>query len=323
MRIGVTLDTGPNAEGALIERALESMGEVTFLPADDQLPSRLDAARPDIVLNLARGAGAPERRLHVPAFLEYFAIPFSGSDSVTHATCVARGRMKSTLASHGVPTASYAIVHSLTQLAPYARRAFPFAVRRDRGVSSCFATLIAHDFDELESIVAELLSASSEPILIERFLPGESFVCGILGNGDSAVMLPALGVSNDPFAPSVTASTAIPLSADGLAEEVEAIALRAFHALGCRDVARVDIRLSDTGVPNVCAVDPIPALAVAGDGGLLTAARAAGLADEELVQRCLLLAAERVGLAIPSAPLLARLARRTPASGARIRRVAS
>ncbi|MBK8058373.1 MAG: hypothetical protein IPK33_11025 [Gemmatimonadetes bacterium] len=231
--------------------------------------------------------------------------------------------MKSTLASHGVPTASYAIVHSLTQLAPYARRAFPFAVRRDRGVSSCFCHTHRPRLRRVGVDRRELLGASSEPILIERFLPGESFVCGILGNGDSAVMLPALGVSNDPFAPSVTASTAIPLSADGLAEEVEAIALRAFHARGCRDVARVDIRLSDTGVPNVCAVDPIPALAVAGDGGLLTAARAAGLADEELVQRCLLLAAERVGLAIPSAPLLARLARRTPASGARIRRVAS
>lgn len=319
MRIGVTFDAGPNEEHVLIERALASMGDVTFLPADDHLPVKLEADRPDIVLNLTRGADALERRLHVPAFLEYFAIPFSGSDSVTHATCVARGRMKATLAAHGVPTASYAVIDSLEQLAPYARRAFPFAIRRDRGVSSCFATLIAHDFDELESIVAELLDASSEPIMIERFLPGESFSCGILGNGASATMLPAVSVPNDPFAATPSASAGRPLSMDGLAEEVEHIALRAFHALGCRDLARVDIRLSDTGVPNVCAVDPIPALAVEGERALLTAARAAGLGDEELVQRCLLLAAERVGLLVPTAPSLARLARRTPSAGARMR----
>lgn len=319
MRIGVTFDAGPNEERVLIERALASMGEVTFLPADDHLPVKLEADRPDIVLNLTRGADALERRLHVPAFLEYYAIPFSGSDSVTHATCVARGRMKAALAAHGVPTASYAVIDSLEQLAPYARRAFPFAIRRDRGVSSCFATLIAHDFDELESIVAELLDASSEPIMIERFLPGESFSCGILGNGASATMLPAVSVPNDPFAASPSGSAGLPLSMDGLAEEVEAIALRAFQALGCRDLARVDIRLSDTGVPNVCAVDPIPALAVEGERALLTAARAAGLGDEELVQRCLLLAAERVGLRMPTAPSLARLARRTPSAGARMR----
>ena len=125
MRIGVTVDGTPNEEGDLVERALRPLGEIHFLAADATLPSRLEAARPDIVLNLARGEGRPERRLHVSAFLEYFAIPFSGSDSVTHATCVARTRMKAALAAHGVPTASYAVIDRPAQLEPYARRAFP------------------------------------------------------------------------------------------------------------------------------------------------------------------------------------------------------
>jgi len=323
MRIGVTVDGTPNEEGVVVERALRSLGDIHFLTADATLPARLEVERPDIVLNLARGEGNPERRLHVSAFLEYFAIPFTGSDSVTHATCVARARMKAALAAHGVPTASYAVIDRPSQLAPYARRAFPVSVRRERGVSSCHATLIAHDYDELESIVAELFGVSPEPVLIERFLPGESFACGILGNGTTAVMLPAVGIPNDPFAPTATSTGGVPLCADGLAEEVESIALRAFHALGCRDVARIDIRLSDSGVPNVCAVDTNPSLTRAGDQALVTAARAAGLAEEELVQRCLLLAAERCGVNMPSAPPLPRLARRTPTAGTRIRSLAS
>jgi len=323
MRIGVTVDGTPNEEGDLVERALRPLGEIHFLAADATLPSRLEAARPDIVLNLARGEGRPERRLHVSAFLEYFAIPFSGSDSVTHATCVARTRMKAALAAHGVPTASYAVIDRPAQLEPYARRAFPVSVRRERGVSSCHATLIAHDYDELESIVSELFAVSAEPVLIERFLPGDSFACGILGNGAGAVMLPAIGIPNDPFAAMPTHAAGVPLCADGLAEEVESIALRAFHALGCRDLARIDIRLSDSGVPNVCAVDTNPSITRAGDQALVTAARAAGLAEEELVQRCLLLAAERCGVRLPAAPPLPRLARRTPTAGTRMRSLAS
>jgi D-alanine-D-alanine ligase len=315
MQIGVTCDAEPNEEHALVARALEAMGRPVLLPADESLPLRLRELRPEIVLNLARGRGTPERRLHVPALLEYLAIPFSGSDAVTHATCVARPRLKATLAAHGIPTSGFAVIDTLAQLAPFARRAFPVAVRRVRGVDSCFATLVAHDFDELESIAATLLEAAREPILIERFLPGDSFACSVLGNGDHAVALPVVAVPNDPFAASAASApgTALPSPAridDGLAEEIETLALRTVRALGCRDLARVDVRLSDAGVPNVCSVEPLPPFGHGDGGTTASAAQAAGLAAEELVQRCLVLAAERSGLGVPHAPAFPRLPRR-------------
>lgn len=112
MRIGVTCDAEPNEERALVARALAAVGTPVLLAADDTLPARLGEARPDIVLNLTRGRAAPERRLHVPALLESMAIPFSGSDAVTHATCVSRSRFKTILASHGIPTAGFAVISS-------------------------------------------------------------------------------------------------------------------------------------------------------------------------------------------------------------------
>ena len=320
-RIGLTFDTESDEERVLTAHALEAIGDVLFLEANDSLPAQLQLQRPDIVLNLARGGDAPARRLHVPSFLEYFDIPYIGSDAVTHAMCVERPRMKQALAYHGIRSAGFTVVDSLSQLAPFAHRTFPVAIRRARGVSSCFALLLAHDFDELESIASELLSASTESILVEPFLAGESFACTILGNGDDAVSLPIVRVANDDLVPPASRRHECPARiSDGLAEDIETIAIRAFFALNCRDVARVDIRLDDRGVPNVCAVDPLPSFAPGSAGGVvLPASRAAGLDDDEMVQRCLLLAADRVGLDVPKAPVFSRLFRRTPPGGTRVR----
>lgn len=319
MRIGVAFDEGPNDEGDLAALALAPLGEVVPIPASDNMAFRLREARPDIVLNLARGNGSPERRLQVPASLEQLAIPFCGSGSATHSACVERPRLKAALAARGIPTASASVVESLDQLAPFRHRAFPVAIRSARGVSSCFATLVAHDFDDLEAIAAELRAASDEPILIERFLPGESFACVILGNGAESVALPVVSVPNDPYAARPSAHAVQPVRiAHGLAEDIASIAMRAFVALQCRDVARIDIRLSDAGVPHVCGVDPVPGVTSAGDGAMVSAASAAGFDNRELVQRILLVAAAREGLRIPLAPALRRISRHTPPSAHRL-----
>lgn len=313
MRIGVAFDEGPNDDGALAAVALGALGEVVPIPAGRGVADRLRAARADIVLNLARGDGSPERCLEVPTSLEQLGIPFCGSGSATHSICVERPRLKDTLAARGIPTGGATVVDAPERLAPFRHRAFPVAIRRARGVSSCYATLVAHDFGELESIVAELRAASNEPVLIERFLPGESFACTVLGNGAESIALPIVSVPNDPYATTPSAHAVHPVRiAHGLAEDIASIAMRTFAALHCRDVARVDIRLSDAGIPHVCGVDPVPSFGSDGDGAMASAAHAAGLDQQELVQRCLLVAAAREGIRIPLAPALRRIPRHTP-----------
>jgi D-alanine-D-alanine ligase len=76
--------------------------------------------------------------------------------------------------------------------------------------------------------------------------------------------------------------------------------LRAYRVLGCRDWARVDVRLDADGVPNIVEVNPLPGILPdpADNSCLPKAARAAGLSYEELIQNCLLHAAERNGLSM-------------------------
>jgi D-alanine-D-alanine ligase len=307
-----------------MRRALGALGDVVPLLADDHLAGAIFESRPDIVVHVPGGEASPSRRLHVAAFLEYYDIPFLGSDALTQATCLQRARMKESLAYHGVSTPDFAVLGRREQLAAVARLGFPSAVRPARGRYGASPALVAHDADELRDIADALFAATpDEGLLVERVLPGDAFACTILGNGDESVILPLVMLDRLPD-DQTTAAGSAPVRrvtahvSEGLGEAIESVALRAWHALGLRDMARIDVQLNEAGVPSVRGIDPLPSLSGDDpDGSVFAASRAAGLDDHELVQRCLVIAARRAGVELPQAPRFARLPRRTPPGGIR------
>ena len=72
-----------------------------------------------------------------------------------------------------------------------------------------------------------------------------------------------------------------PLTDDELGA-LEAASLAAFAALGCRDVARIDFRIDERGVPYFLECNPLPGLAP-GFGDLTFIAAAAGISYEGLI----------------------------------------
>jgi D-alanine-D-alanine ligase len=62
---------------------------------------------------------------------------------------------------------------------------------------------------------------------------------------------------------------------------VKDIALRAYEIMGCRDYARVDLRLSKTGKPYVLEVNPNPD--ISSDSGFIRSSRAQGFAFNEVI----------------------------------------
>src|SRR3954470_17252170 len=111
---------GPETIDA-VENALSALGKVIRLEADEDFPSRLRAARPDIVFNIAEGLVGVNREAHVPAICEFFGIPYSGSDPFTLSLCLDKARTKEALAFHGVPTAPFAVARSVDDLQRIAR----------------------------------------------------------------------------------------------------------------------------------------------------------------------------------------------------------
>ncbi|HKW49378.1 MAG TPA: hypothetical protein VJN70_18130, partial [Gemmatimonadaceae bacterium] len=143
------------------------------------------------------------------------------------------------------------------------------------------------------------------------------FTCGVLGNGAEARVLPIVGMNFDslpsgsvpiygfeakwiwdrPDSPLDIFACPAPLS-EALRTAIERVVLRAYRVLGCRDWARIDVRLDADGVPNVVEINPLPGILPdpADNSCLPKAARAAGLSYDELIQSCLLQAAERCGV---------------------------
>jgi D-alanine-D-alanine ligase len=320
-----------------VARALAAHGTVIRLEADERFPERLRAERPDIVFNIAEGLHGANREAHVPAICEFYGIPYSGSDPFTLSLCLDKARTKETLAFHGVATAPFAVVRDRQELAMLVdrlsarRRATPSAPESGRSLSFPLFVKPVHEGsskgiternlcrapNELASTAAFLLDTYAQPVLVEEFLPGAEFTCAVLGNGASARVLPLVGMNfgslpdgalpiygfeakwlwDRPENPleMFECPARIP---EALRAAIEAVTLRAYHVLGCRDWSRIDVRLDQAGVPNVVEVNPLPGILPNPEDNSCfpKAARAAGLGYDQLIQRCLRLAADRHGI---------------------------
>jgi D-alanine-D-alanine ligase len=308
---------------AAVERALSAFGEVIRLEADEDFPERLRDARPDIVFNIAEGRHGPNREAHVPAICEFYGIPYTGSDPFTLSLCLDKARTKEVLAARGVGTPAYFVAASVSDVAANAGRlAFPvFAKPIHEGSSKgVFASNFCRDAAELKERVGLLLERYEQPVLVEEFLTGAEFTCGVLGNGAEARVLPIVAIRFDTLpegavpvygyeAKWVWDTPENPLEifecpaaiSDELREKIESVTLAAYNAVGCRDWTRLDVRLDAAGEPHVLEINPLPGILPdpKENSCLPKAARAAGIGYDELIQACLIAGARRQGVRLP------------------------
>ena len=312
-----------------VASALSTYGTVVRLEATPDFPERLRAERPDLVFNIAEGLHGTNREAHVPAICEFFDVPYSGSDPFTLSLCLHKAKTKDFLSAHGIPTAPYVLIESCGQLETLLRNEhprfplppsrFPLFIKPVQEGSSKGITErnFVRTFDELDEQVRHLLDAYYQPVIVETFLPGAEFTCGVLGNGTNARVLPLVGMNFGSLPPGsvpiygyeakwVWDVPSDPLDIfecpapidPRLQSQIEDVVLRAYRVLGCRDWSRIDVRLDAAGIPNIVEVNPLPGILPdpADNSCLPKAARAAGLSYDALIQAALCHAAERAGI---------------------------
>ncbi|MEM2122533.1 MAG: ATP-grasp domain-containing protein [Candidatus Bathyarchaeia archaeon] len=304
-----------------VKNALARFHEVDLIEADESAYTRFLKARPDIVFNIAEGLRGPYREAFIPSILEFLQIPYTGSGPLTLSICLDKSLTKQMLSYHGVPTPEFRVASSTREVNEVIEGwvFYPCIVKPVHEGSSIgvWNDSVVEDPSQLSSRLKRAISRYRQPAIVERLLPGREFTVGILGNGRQAKALPIIEIRFDslpegskpvysyeakwiwdtPIKPLDIFEC--PAQVDGkLSRNIEGAALAAYKILGCRDWARIDIRLDERDVPNVLEVNPLPGILPdpRDNSCMPKAARAAGMEYNELILTVLEIACRRYGM---------------------------
>ncbi len=284
-----------------IQDALRALGYETsiFNMSDDldRFLAYLKAMQPDVIFNMVECLGDNAiHEMHVAGIYELLGISYTGSGPWTLGTCLNKARTKEILLHNGIPTARFMLIGDAAQLAADdLKLSFPIIVKpsaEDASVGIDNKSIV-NTIAELKERVQLIVKEFGEDALIEEYIEGRELNVAILGN-DPPLVLPIseIDFSKLPSGyPKIVTYEAKWM--DGTAEykgtqgicpaslnsevekEVRDVALRAYKLMGCRDYARVDIRLSKNMKPYVLEVNPNPDLS--DDAGYFRSARTHGL----------------------------------------------
>ena len=203
---------------------------------------------------------------HVQQILEDAGIPFTGSDSVASRLAFSKSAAKERFIQNSVPTPAYVLIHESDSAARIQQLAnalgFPLAVKPD-GQGSSLGVTIVRTPEELPQALARCFHF--DPFgLLEVAIDGTEWTLGVL-DGEP---LPLIQIETgrgffDYEAKYEDDDTrylfefAFPTS---VIKAIENAGRRAYEALGCRGLARVDLRLDRFHEPWLLEVNTIPGM---------------------------------------------------------------
>jgi len=293
----------------LIATAFEAEGHtVTMLGGGRDFLGKILHEKLDFVFNIAEGRGTyRSRESQVPSILEMLDIPYSGSDPQCLAICLDKPLTKKLVASEGVSTPTWRAINDRQELSQIDLRRFPFPAiikpAYEGSSKGIRLTSLVEDARQANEVIENLLDKYHQPAMIEKVILGDEVTVGVIGNSPPKV----LGVMrilpkqrNGYFLYTLEVKRNYLELVDyecpaGLEEKVlqriQASSLKAFQALGCRDFARLDFRISTSGVPYFLEINPLPGLGDYSD--LVIMAKKMGWSHRQLISAVLNSALER------------------------------
>ena len=288
---------GPSAErevslrsGAGVVKALRSIGH-TVVELDPKTPNWILPPDTGIVC-LAPLHGTYGEDGTVQRQLEKLGAIYTGCGSEASRIAFDKFLTKKKCIEAGVPTAKFIVVHSEKTLLPKNLQ-LPLVVKPVRQGSSVGLQFVERA-EDWQNALAEAFKFDSE-VLVEEKIIGRETTVGILDGEALPIVEVRPKVGSYDYRNKYTAGNTeyfCPADFDlTTTKKIQAAALGAFHAIGGRDCARVDVMVRPNGEPIVLEVNTLPGMT---ETSLLPkAAAAAGLSYEELCQRMIDMALER------------------------------
>jgi len=300
-------------EVSVLEEAVRGQGHpvsnVAVVGAD--LQSCLHAYDPSqhVVLNWCEQIpGVPRSEAHVARLLETCCFAFTGSTAAVLELCWDKPAVKSLLAQHRVPTPDWRVCSSPAEAAGWA--CFPAIVKPAFEHCSLGLTseAVVQTPQQLQERIAHIVAAFGRSVLIEDFIDGREFHVTVWGNGHISALPPVemdfaafsdvrdrLCTYDSKFNPGsphyekIRLMIPAPLRPQELGE-LMSTAIAAYEVLGCRDYARIDIRLRD-GVYYVLDINPNSDLS--SETSMAYSAELEGYSYGAMISRIINLAASR------------------------------
>ena len=285
----VSLESGRN-----VAEALASLGKYEVVPVDlkaeslDALPDGVDAAY--IALHGGWGENGG-----VQAALNARQIPYTGPGVLASQIAMDKVKTKMVLEMNNVPTAAWGLANRDTSASPLP---LPVVVKPPCDGSSVGISKVAKAeewpaardkaFEEVEKWKGGKVEKSADDVvLVEEFIPGREFTVGVIdGEALPAIEIVAKGGWYGYEEKYLSNETRYEFLGDSQLEaKLQELAAKAYKAVGCRGVTRVDFRVSPLGRCYVLELNTSPGFtshSLVPKAGMRTGLTFAGVCDRIL-----------------------------------------
>lgn len=265
---------------------------------------KLDA--PDVVFNLCEGLrGVGEGESHVAGLIELLGWPLTGSSPECLALARDKARMKWLLKGAGLPTPEFNYIAADETMSedvldePLSQGPLIVKPAGEDASLGIGPDSVVTDMAALRRQVASVQQRYGA-VLVERYIAGREFNAGVVAIPEAQLLpLAEIEFSESSALDRVVSYEAkwvagsaadlgtqvrCPATVDPhLGASIGRVALAAFRLAGCRDYARIDLRLDDQRRPWILEVNANPDLSPS--AGLARAVKVSGLSYADFVNR--------------------------------------
>jgi D-alanine-D-alanine ligase len=255
-------------------------GAELALPADPQRAGQLVSLSPgdpgvlasvDVVFPVLHGPYGEDGTIQ--GLLEMAGVPYVGAGVLASAAGMDKEFTKKLLVAEGLPVGPYAVLRpsqAALDIAERERLGLPVFVKPARGGSSIGVSR-ATGWEQLPAAIDQARRHDPK-VIVEAAIAGRELECGVLEFPDGTVQASTVGEirvagvrgREDPFYDFATkylddaAELDVPAKIDDdVVDSVRELAIRAFRAIDCQGLARVDFFLTEDG-PLINEVNTMP-----------------------------------------------------------------